>query len=653
MARLSISKRYLEELVQATLQDEILEVTIQVPEEGRLRVTGRIVVEEAPEEIRGFLEEMLMTELPGWDVEVDGLFISPELLPNLPFKAQQIAQFPEAVYFIEKVKTNLFRIWVRHQSLFLSKKRNRISKLRDAFPEATLEFRALGSEEDITLLRTLPAVQAWIAPFVKNVSGLAPENFHAYRTDRNKQSIWLAHNSDVSFPALRTLRHRIMSATDVLAVFEYRMSRADARAKLEAALTALGWIESYHVSFQEKHSIFLVSVDTEQSRMEALAGIARRLAEDTGFRVEMKIDVERDSMIVRLAKAFPEDGILTWIKHVDASLYEVEAYIPFDPQRERLEAWSDEMEETWGAKILFSDPFMRSPDFRFRELRGDDAETIAKRYNRPGEFSPSALALAEELASIHWEEALTQRLDFRETPVMSIDPVRTKDLDDALSITSLEEGGFEVGVHIADVAPFVPQGSALDQEALSRGFTTYLVEGEIPVIPPALSDQACSLHGGQDSLALSVFIRMDAMGLMQDFEVKRCVIHNWKRFSYAEVQAILNGGDHEFSWQILTLGRLSRLMRASRKAAGALDLSLDDDPEKESHQLIEEFMLQANECVSRFLGEKHPAGVCLFRIHPDVTDNSMEALNQLAQHLKIQVKIKDQGTMQRALEAVL
>lgn len=659
MSRYEVSQRYLEQLVTATLEGEVVELRVVSAEDGKLKLSAWIYCDGSdPEETRIFLEELIEAELQGWTVQLDGPFISRQLPTNLVAKARAAAAFPEAIYQVMAPKSaqeGVYRIRVRHQEQFLGKKRNRIQKFYEDLDGIKVEVVPLGRQEQVALLNTLPKVHAFFEPFVQGVEGFSVHHIHTYKAYADRETLAIQHNSKADPRVLERLARRLTLLTDVLVQFDYRMSRAEARTAIETVFSKLNWVEGYHISFQEKGSNFVVTVDCEKTRMPELQQLTRTLQQQTSYKVEALIDIERDVMVARLIRSFPENGILTWMRNIDENLYEVEAHVPFDPANEALEKWSDLMEQQWGAKILFSEPYMRSPDFRFRNLRGSDAETIAVRYNRPKGFSPEALAVAEQMAQVDWERELSRRVDIRKTIVLSIDPERTKDIDDALSVEARPDGLFEVGVHIADVSAFVPQGSALDQEAMLRGFTTYLAVGEIPVIPPVLSDNVCSLHGQKDSLCMSVFMVLDEAGEMKDFRVERTIIHNYCRFAYAGAQRIIDGKDpeHPYAWQILTLHKLAQVMRAGRKDSGALDLSLEDDPEKPSHQLIEEFMLQANECVSRFLTREHPTRLCLFRTHPDVTESSLEALRELARHLRMSTRITDQKSMQQALEEVL
>ena len=655
MSKFERSERQIRLEVEAALEGEMAELVIH-SQGDTIDVKGQIFVGKGdPEEQREFLELLVEDSLRGYQVNLSGLFVSRGIPINTITYTLKAAQSPDDVYSIEKISDTppKVRVKVRHQESFLGKKRARINKLYEWLPGVEFELRPLGSQFDVSTLRTLPLLHEWLTPLLKG-SGLSPEKVHTFKPDANSQSLHLVYDADIPPRHLRKLARQLMLRTDVDISFEQKMSRTRARETVEASFRQLNYLEGFHISHQEKTGTFVVTTDTEQKNLPRLQEVCKSLSQLTQARVEVVIDVEKDIMVGRLARSFPEDGILTWIKHIDQDLYEVEALIPFDDGNTRLNAWSDDMEATWGAKIMLSDPFLRAPDFRYRQLRGDDTDTIATRFNRPKAFSPEALALADEMAaSFDIEAEARKRRDFRGTPVLSIDPDRTRDIDDALSITALDNGQFEVGIHIADVAHFVPQGSALDHEAMMRSFTTYLKEGEIPVLPFVLANGVCSLHGDTDRLALSVFVHLTPEGDLTHYTVEKTVIHNWARLGYGGAQGMLNGKDHQFAWQVRTLGALSKKMRATRKESGALDLSLEEDPEKESHQLIEEFMLLANECVGRFLREQHPEGLCLYRVHPDVSENSYTALTRLAQHLRLNMVINDQNSMQKALEKTL
>jgi ribonuclease R len=374
-------------------------------------------------------------------------------------------------------------------------------------------------------------------------------------------------------------------------------------------------------------------------------------AEALGVKVTYLFDTQRSLMVDRIAEAFPERGILTWVRHAGEQLYTVEGMIPQEDAKV-LEDWSDQLEKDWGLQVVIEEPFLRAPDLRYSHRLGSDEETIALRFNRPRAFPPEVLEQTRAMVEAFDPEAALaadpSRRDIRELVIASIDPARTEDLDDALSIEQPEPGVYEVGVHIADVCPFVPQGSPIDLEAQKRGFTTYLLKGEIPVLPKALANEICSLHGGQDSLAMSCFVRLDAEARVLGFRLERTLMHNHHRLNYREAQRILDTpvdapGAHVMAPRLHALNGLAVKLRARRKAGGSLDLNLE---------LIEEFMLLANECVARFLIEHHPSQLCLYRTHPHVPDVNWGPLQQVAEHLRCPVRVKDQTTMQQALEAL-
>lgn len=658
MAKLERGSLWIQEEITTALAGEAEELSFDLT--GKVvSVTGRLVVDGGdPEETRAFLEALAAEAVPGYEVRLEGLYVSRGVPDKVVSILRKCAQDPSDLFWIRKIsdKPLVVHAQVRHQEKMLGKKRTRIEKAREllAAEGCRLEVSPLGKQFEVNTLRTLPLLQEWLAPLLAG-SPLSPGDVHGYRADANAERLHLIYDAEVEPDALRPLARKILRSQDVEVTFERKMSRVRAREAVDAAFGAVKNIEGFHLSFQEKGQVFVVTVDTEQSNAEVLRELATRLERQTQHRVLVQIDVARDVMVSRLANAFPEDGILTHIKHVDGALYDVEALIPFDDGNTRINAWSDEMEALWGVKVMISDPFLWAPDVRYRYILGDDAETIAKRYNRPMGFSAEAQAVADQTAvyDLEAEAKHPKRRDIRQTIVLSIDPERTRDIDDALSIEEKEPGIYEVGIHIADVAHFVPQGSALDHEAMMRGFTTYLKEGEIPVLPFVLANGACSLHGDQDRLALSVFARLTEDGELLDFDVAKTVIHNHCRFAYAGAQAILDGADHRFAWQVRTLGALSQTMRKNRKAAGSLDLSLEADPEKPSHQLIEEFMLLANECVGRFLRERHPEHVCISRVHPDVTEANFEGLDKLSERFRLGVKVRNQTAMQKLLETAL
>lgn len=239
------------------------------------------------------------------------------------------------------------------------------------------------------------------------------------------------------------------------------------------------------------------------------------------------------------------------------------------------------------------------------------------------------------------------RLDLRGRLVFTIDPTDAKDHDDALSVERLEDGRYELGVHIADVSHYVEEGGALDEEALARGTSVYLVDRVIPMLPEALSTDLCSLRPGEDRLAVSLLVTLDGAGKAHGHRLARTVIRSAHKLSYDEAQDVLDGKasvDPETERALQDLAMLSRELRRQREARGSLDFDLPQarvilntqgeptDIERvmrlEAHRLVEDFMLLANHLVAKdAVGRKLPI---LHRVHenpdPDRIDRLRDTL---------------------------
>jgi len=253
----------------------------------------------------------------------------------------------------------------------------------------------------------------------------------------------------------------------------------------------------------------------------------------------------------------------------------------------------------------------------------------------PPEVEKEAQAIEDNYASIIAAE-IPKRLDFRESTTFTIDPKDAKDFDDALSVEALPNGEFEIGVHIADATFFCAPGTAIDDEAVKRGTSVYLVDATIPMLPHQLSGNVCSLKADEDRLAFSALFRMDKDGKVLECKFAKTVIRSNRRFTYEEAQEILDKQHGEYIDELNILRSLSRTMRAKREREGAIDFgdnevrfTLDETGKPiaitrkeriETNLLIEEFMLLCNREVSLFvsnLAKKLPEKnyVFLYRIH--------------------------------------
>ena len=238
----------------------------------------------------------------------------------------------------------------------------------------------------------------------------------------------------------------------------------------------------------------------------------------------------------------------------------------------------------------------------------------------PAKIESEAEALKKVWSPIPADE-IAKRRDMREADVMTIDPIDAKDFDDALHIKKLDDGNFEVGVHIADVSHYVTPGSELDKESADRAFSVYLVDRTIPMLPEVLSNDLCSLNPLEEKLAFSAVFKMNANGDVLDRWFGKTVIKSKKRFSYEEAQAVLDAEAGPFVEELKTLNGMSKKMATRKKAAGAIEFEKDEikfeldkdgrpirvikKSRMDTHKLVEEFMLLANKEVAKYMYEQN------------------------------------------------
>lgn len=226
------------------------------------------------------------------------------------------------------------------------------------------------------------------------------------------------------------------------------------------------------------------------------------------------------------------------------------------------------------------------------------------------EVMQEVAAIPEQITT----EEIQRRKDMRDIFTVTIDPHDAKDFDDAISFQKLNNGLFEVGVHIADVAHYVLPGTALDQEAFKRATSVYLPDRVIPMLPEKISNELCSLRPHEDKLTFSVIFVVNAKAEVQSYEIHKTVIHSNKRYTYEEVQSIIEGGNDEYASTILQLHNLSQQIRSAKFKSGAINFASEEvrfeldaagipiavtvKESKACHQLIEELMLLANKTVA-------------------------------------------------------
>ena len=265
-------------------------------------------------------------------------------------------------------------------------------------------------------------------------------------------------------------------------------------------------------------------------------------------------------------------------------------------------------------------------------------QSLIRKYRLPLEFPDDVQAEANAISATISEKEAKRRLDLREEFIFTIDPDTARDFDDAIHIHRTKDGGYEVGIHIADVSNYVYPGTALDREARVRGNSTYLVDRVIPMIPERLSNGICSLVPNEDRLTRSVLLTADAKGRVINAKFAETVINSKVRLTYRQALALLEHPDRsKISDQVNLAWEFAEKVRGRRFANGALDLDfpdisiiLDDEghpvelrrEENDiSHQLIEEFMLLANEAVAKTIKEHSLA--CVYRVHDEPAEEKL------------------------------
>jgi len=312
----------------------------------------------------------------------------------------------------------------------------------------------------------------------------------------------------------------------------------------------------------------------------------------------------------------------------------VDIYIPFD------EIGKAKNGEKVLVKILEWHKVGKKPVGKVIKILGKPGEhetemhAIMAEYNLPFQFPKNVLQASKRISEEISPEEIAKRRDFRGITTFTIDPETAKDFDDALSIRKLDNGNWEIGVHIADVSHYVKPNSILDKEAYHRATSVYLVDRTIPMLPERLSNELCSLNPHVDRLTFSAVFELDNNAKLVSEWFGKTIIHSNRRFTYEEAQERIETQTGDFAQEICTLNDLAKKLTAQRFKAGAISfetpevrfvldekgtpISLQPKIRKEAHRLIEEFMLLANKRVAEFvynLGKagKHPTMV--YRIH--------------------------------------
>ncbi len=313
-----------------------------------------------------------------------------------------------------------------------------------------------------------------------------------------------------------------------------------------------------------------------------------------------------------------------------------------------------------------------------------EIHAILAEYGLPYDFPIEVDAYANKLDTSITQDEITKRRDMRDVLTFTIDPKDAKDFDDALSFEKLENGNFQIGVHIADVSHYVEEGSILDEEAFNRATSVYLVDRVVPMLPEVLSNFACSLRPHEEKYTFSAVFELNPKAEIVNQWFGRTVIYSDQRFSYEEAQHIietksgtipstisLTGAEYQADENIveatLTLDKLAKILRQKRMQHGAISFdkvevkfNLDENANpvgvyfkeaKDSNHLIEEFMLLANQKVAEFIGKQKKTFV--YRIHDEPDEDKLFNLQGVISRFGYSLNLKSKKDITRSLNNLL
>lgn len=275
-----------------------------------------------------------------------------------------------------------------------------------------------------------------------------------------------------------------------------------------------------------------------------------------------------------------------------------------------------------------------------------EIHSILAEYGLPYDFPEEVEREAQEIDRRIHDHEVSKRRDMRGVCTFTIDPKDAKDFDDALSIQKLENGNWEIGVHIADVSHYVTPGTIIDTEAYKRATSVYLVDRVVPMLPEVLSNDVCSLRPNEEKYTFSAVFELNDKAEIQSQWFGRTIIYSDRKFAYEEAQERIETQEGDLVEEILTLDRLAKIMRKARIENGAITFdrsevrfNLDENSQpigvyfkvsKDSNHLIEEFMLLANRKVSEFISLNKKGvptnNTFIYRIHDDPDPAKLEAL---------------------------
>ncbi len=315
-----------------------------------------------------------------------------------------------------------------------------------------------------------------------------------------------------------------------------------------------------------------------------------------------------------------------------------------------------------------------------------EIHSILAEYGLPSEFPKEVEGFANKIDTSINKKEIKKRRDMRDVLTFTIDPKDAKDFDDALSFQVLDNGNYEIGIHIADVSYYVQEGTILDDEAYERATSIYLVDRVIPMLPEVLSNNACSLRPQEEKFTFSAVFEINNKAEIKNQWFGRTVTFSDARFAYEEAQEIIETKTNQISEKISITGKayktsqdivqailkfneLAKIMRRRRMNSGAISFdkveikfNLDDKSNpvgvffktsKEANKLIEEFMLLANKKVSEFIGKQKPKKTFIYRVHDEPNDQKLAALQNIVSRFGYKLNFKDKKSTTTSLNNLL
>ena len=405
----------------------------------------------------------------------------------------------------------------------------------------------------------------------------------------------------------------------------------------------------------------------------------------SGKRLEGEIEAVLERKKSTYVGTLDKQKTFAFVRPTDSKMY-TDIFVPLEDIKNaedgdrvlvELGDWPKERDSPYG-KII---KILGKPGEHNTEIH-----SILAEYGLPYEFPYEVEQYAQTLDTSIKAEEIAKRRDMRNILTFTIDPKDAKDFDDALSFQILENGNYEIGVHIADVSHYVLPNTVLEEEAYNRATSVYLVDRVVPMLPEVLSNNACSLRPNEEKYTFSAIFELDKNASIKNQWFGRTVINSDERFAYEEAQYIIETGKGSITKEVsirknsytvsddvvnavLIFDKLAKIMRSKRMDSGAISFdkievrfNLDEknEPEgvyfkesKDANKLIEEFMLLANRKVAEYIGKQNPKKTFVYRIHDEPKEDKLTALNGVISKFGHKVDLKDKKTVSSSLNKLL